>query len=323
MTLLFSLYSGFLLIFCVVAASLMFASYKVSKNKGCLYAMCTLVFCALDYFLLILGDALDFYPAFLFDELYTIVLPLMLSLISTGFVLGIWLLVCRYFNETNHILAFGPPALFLCISLFVAFTGEDNNVLQFIYYACKKAFLLGVTCFSVLKYKLLPEGAGKINFKKYAPIIAALSILVIATLLEDVSRFLLENYYAYLGETYLAYYLTERNFSGDLFVLFFGFLCICRSLLHLSLRNNEVLPIDKQLKASKEMSVIMPRFQDRYALTPRELEILEQLLRGKSNQEIATELFISIGTVKAHTHNLFSKTDCSSRQELKEAFWSL
>lgn len=136
------------------------------------------------------------------------------------------------------------------------------------------------------------------------------------------SVFLLENCYEYLGKSYLAYYLTERNFSSDFFVLLFGILCIKRSILHLNLKN-VADPTGKMPSAKKEMAVIMPRFQDRYGLTPRETEILEQILRNKNNQEIASELFIAVGTVKAHAHNLFTKTECSNRQELRESFWGL
>ena len=322
MILIFSLYSGALLLFCTIAASLMFASFKVSGNKGCLFAMASLAFCALDCFLLIVGDALDYYPGLFSDEIYIIGFPLMMSLTSTGFVSGIWLLVCRYFNESHTVLTTAPPALFLCASLIIAFAGEDTNVMEFIYFACKQIFLLGVAGYAFLKYKHLPEGPGKINFKKYAPIIAAFTVLALATIAEDASCVLFENCYEYLGETYLAYYLTERNFSSDFFVLLFGFLCIKRSMLHLNLRN-VAEPTTEKPNVKKEMAVIMPRFQNRYGLTPRETEILEQVLRSKNNQEIATELFIAVGTVKAHVHNLLAKTGCSNRQEIKKSFWSL
>jgi len=50
-----------------------------------------------------------------------------------------------------------------------------------------------------------------------------------------------------------------------------------------------------------------------YGLSKRETEILEQIDLGKSNQEIADDLFISISTVKTHISNLFSKLDVKNR----------
>ncbi len=50
-----------------------------------------------------------------------------------------------------------------------------------------------------------------------------------------------------------------------------------------------------------------------YGLSKRETEILEQINLGKTNQEIADELFISLSTVKSHVSNLFSKLDVKNR----------
>jgi len=48
-------------------------------------------------------------------------------------------------------------------------------------------------------------------------------------------------------------------------------------------------------------------------LTAREIEILGALARGLSNQEIAQQMFISLGTVKRHTANINRKLDVHSR----------
>ena len=51
-------------------------------------------------------------------------------------------------------------------------------------------------------------------------------------------------------------------------------------------------------------------------LTPREQEIMMELARGKDRQSIAAKLFISEGTVKVHTRNLYQKLGVHSKQEL-------
>lgn len=50
-------------------------------------------------------------------------------------------------------------------------------------------------------------------------------------------------------------------------------------------------------------------------LTPREVEILRELARGASNQEIADTLYISINTVKNHVHNVLEKLGVDNRRE--------
>lgn len=54
----------------------------------------------------------------------------------------------------------------------------------------------------------------------------------------------------------------------------------------------------------------------RYALTERELDVLELLVAGVSNKVIASELGVSLATVKTHLLHLFRKTGVSSRMEL-------
>ena len=51
-------------------------------------------------------------------------------------------------------------------------------------------------------------------------------------------------------------------------------------------------------------------------LTPREREVFQQIVIGRSNKEIARELGISLGTVKKHRENLQRKLDCHSAPEL-------
>jgi len=51
------------------------------------------------------------------------------------------------------------------------------------------------------------------------------------------------------------------------------------------------------------------------ALTPREIEVLRLIAAGHSNQQIANDLIIAIGTVKKHINNIFGKLDVQSRTQ--------
>jgi len=50
-------------------------------------------------------------------------------------------------------------------------------------------------------------------------------------------------------------------------------------------------------------------------LSKRELEVLWLVAAGKTNQEIAAELYIAIGTVKRHVINIYTKLDAKNRTE--------
>jgi DNA-binding NarL/FixJ family response regulator len=50
-------------------------------------------------------------------------------------------------------------------------------------------------------------------------------------------------------------------------------------------------------------------------LTPREQEILELIGEGLTNQQIAEELVIEVGTVQNHVHSILQNLDANSRRE--------
>ncbi len=54
---------------------------------------------------------------------------------------------------------------------------------------------------------------------------------------------------------------------------------------------------------------------DEAGLTSRELQVLELLGQKMTNQEIAEQLFIEVGTVKNHVHNILTKLNVNTRKE--------
>jgi len=51
-------------------------------------------------------------------------------------------------------------------------------------------------------------------------------------------------------------------------------------------------------------------------LTERELEVLNLIAEGSSNQEIARQLVVSLATVKTHVNHVFAKLDAESRVQV-------
>jgi LuxR family maltose regulon positive regulatory protein len=50
-------------------------------------------------------------------------------------------------------------------------------------------------------------------------------------------------------------------------------------------------------------------------LTPRELEVLHLIALGKTNRQIAEQLIVAPGTVKAHTSSIYGKLNVANRTE--------
>jgi len=67
--------------------------------------------------------------------------------------------------------------------------------------------------------------------------------------------------------------------------------------------------------ASALVHATRPTVQPSYDLTEREMEVLNLVVQGHSNQQIAETLVISVATVKAHISSILSKLGVSSRAE--------
>ncbi len=80
---------------------------------------------------------------------------------------------------------------------------------------------------------------------------------------------------------------------------------------------NKLLEINKlQNKKIIDQYKLITKCSNKYDLTHREQEVLELIVSGKNNSEVAEDLFISINTVKKHLTHIFRKTEVKNRTEL-------
>ena len=56
--------------------------------------------------------------------------------------------------------------------------------------------------------------------------------------------------------------------------------------------------------------------EEKYHITKREKEVINLICMGKTNKEIADQLFISVDTVKDHNYKIFQKTGVNNRTQL-------
>lgn len=55
--------------------------------------------------------------------------------------------------------------------------------------------------------------------------------------------------------------------------------------------------------------------KEEYNLTPREIEVLEQLSKGLKYESIAQNLFLSTGTIRKHVENIYAKLQVHNKLE--------
>ena len=64
----------------------------------------------------------------------------------------------------------------------------------------------------------------------------------------------------------------------------------------------------------------LSEYESQYGFTARQSEIFRLVVKGCSNAEISSELFLSENTVKFHIKNILKKTRCTNRTELISRF---
>lgn len=89
--------------------------------------------------------------------------------------------------------------------------------------------------------------------------------------------------------------------------------------LKLSKPKIETIVVEKQVYVPRNGDFVLnTALVSQLELSKRELEILNLLARGCSNQEIAAQLFVSLSTVKTHNQNIFEKLDVKRRTQAVE-----
>jgi len=109
------------------------------------------------------------------------------------------------------------------------------------------------------------------------------------------------------------------------FEIYIGFIAVIFTTLgiwlalKLSKPKIETVVVEKEVYVQRnENFVLDTSLVAQLELSKRELEILNLLAQGHSNQEIAAKLYISLSTVKTHIQNLFEKLDVKRRIQAVE-----
>jgi DNA-binding NarL/FixJ family response regulator len=73
--------------------------------------------------------------------------------------------------------------------------------------------------------------------------------------------------------------------------------------------------MERLFRLARMFSAVENKIDGDVHLTSRELEVLQFISAGLTNQEIAARLVVEVGTVKNHVHRILEKLNVSSRQE--------
>ena len=74
----------------------------------------------------------------------------------------------------------------------------------------------------------------------------------------------------------------------------------------------EEQPKERPMSEKEACALVVEQFE----LSPRELDVMELLVRGYTHERMAEELYISKNTVKYHIQGIYDKTGCHKKDDL-------
>lgn len=166
--------------------------------------------------------------------------------------------------------------------------------------------VLGLTAISVFSYALYRyKSVGGFPKRTFVPNIRP-SFLIASIFFE--AFIMIEGILVTMG----IWILNEhRLLSIELLSIFYSFVAIrFLNKRHILAEKFEEISIDN---FDKELLL---KFSKAHGLTHRENEILGYLIQGISNNEICKATYISEGTVKTHSHNIYLKLQVKNRTQL-------
>lgn len=230
------------------------------------------------------------------------------SLVGLPFIIAGWFMLLKTTAEichkkTSQLIAILYFFLTTSAILFYGFyilkiSGANDLLLQTIR---KNAFLgfvfVEILVIGYIVFFLIINAVKKHNKENSRYLYRFAAILAVITIFKSISLYF-SNIHFSIGIYFLIMY-----FTGTIPLIF---------LTIKNIKEKEALVINSN---HKEQNLF-----DEFKITPREKEIILEICKGKTNQQIADSLFITLQTVKDHTHNIYQKTGVKNRVQLSQKF---
>lgn len=256
--------------------------------------------------------------------------PTTRTVIFVAVLLFMLLITASVLNEKANPILLSMLSIITIFMLFVPLM-EDSAKKVFIYYTPCQIFSFAVAVYGLIRLKDRPAQYREHIQTAFFRLFLWTAVFSVLIVIEDwIVIFHFDNY----GEPGL--HITNRSFTENLLSLYFVFAALRILVPSLSgLLSGRDEPdetgggakdapardetADSQSHVDADYSKFY-LFSRKYQLTPREQHILELLLENKTNDEIGNDLCISVGTAKAHVHNIFAKVNVKKRQELLDLY---
>lgn len=316
----FFFYTLALLAVCIVCAVLSGAAWVSTRRRVFVYTLGVFSCYAVEMTEIFFYEYIAQNQPFPISEYYEIGMPLMRTLVAAGLQACIWLIILDALDKHSKRLFAIPVAAFLLANLVVLVGMPVGPWRQWVYYTLRQVFLVSALVYGIWTYRRSTSHEMRTRLERYRRPLYAVFALIACVLTEDVYVILIAP--ASTQPDWLPLYLSERNFSENVLMCFFAAHLLRYIYQVLSIRIKEIPEQSEVNDLDRHIDEIMPFYREAHGLTAREAEVLRLVILGNNNQQIANELFLAVGTIKTHVHNILVKTGTGSREALVLHFWS-
>lgn len=305
-------------LFILMGSATALACYLVSRRR--MFLCCAALF--LVYFFDVATVArTDFTHPRNIDSVYHITAPVE-SITLGALLMGlIWLTYATFMTEPEVKVEWRSaliPAGIFVVGSAGALMIPDPGWREFVFFSMRGIVVIGILSAATWNYLRATTGVEKIRQRRHRWLYVTTWVTVLGTFAWNITFIFLVAPQAHNASA-LAF-LPERNFLENLMyicwvihVMRFGVRVL---RIHFDRPPETVNHLEEDFIESSLVFYSQAR-----GLSKREEEVLGYLMRGKTNAQISTELYLSPSTVKVHVHNILKKSQVANREELVKDFW--
>lgn len=238
----------------------------------------------------------------------------------------LWMFARLRKRPTSRMLGLAIVPFSILQLLLVPRSGAAGEVQQYLFWLTRDLGNVGCLAYAAWHYRHRATRVEKLDLDRSKLFWKVALVLAFCVIAEDTYMILLcrpdsQNPVLSL----FLWYLSERNISENVLLvvcavqLFCQFSYILRVYARHPRADEDVAAQSASSEDDLASRVVI--YADAHKLSRREQEVLTLVLKGNDAQNIASELVISPGTVKAHLHRIYVKSGVSNRDDLIDTFW--
>ena len=348
----FFAYTLAVLAVCLVSTVLQTMAWSVKRSRSFVAAAWFFSAYFVELGVIFLDEHLHQNVVFPTEAYYAVTYPVARTAIACVLWGSLWAWVLTATDAHSRRRLLWPVALFAAAQVACLTVLPYGALRQFLFYTCRQVFCAGMALYAWHAWRAAPTDEQRAWMGRHRRLLLFFMAGVMLTVTEDALVILVMEPAKSGG---LPLYLSERNFCENVLMVVLAVALDSIAWRELSFRlaatpaappapvpavpaapvadagpaepasataPAAAVPRTPADTFSDHVEELMPRFASAHGLTAREREVLGLVLAGRTNQQMADALVVSVGTVKTHVHNIVRKCDAENRADLKELFWS-